>query len=225
MVDMPDPVPVLTIDGPGGSGKGAVSAIMVTNLKWHYLDSGALYRVVGLLAWQKGLGFEDGMELSIAAKEMRCTFRDGQTFLDQEPVDDQIRTEQGGDRASRVAQHPEVREALLQWQRNRAKPPGLVADGRDMGTVVFPQATCKIFLTASARSRAERRFNQLRLKGFDVTIEQIFEDIRERDERDATRFVSPLKPAEDAVVLDTTEMSIDEVVETVSELLKLRLSS
>ena len=207
--------PVITLDGPSGSGKGTVSLKLAQRLRWHYLDSGALYRLVGLLSEQSSVSLDDTDGLALIAEKMQVEFIDGEVFLENQVVGDEIRTEYAGDRASRVAVIPEVRQALLDWQRRCARPPGLVADGRDMGTVVFPQAKCKFFLTASAEARAERRFNQLRLKGFDVTIRQLFEEITERDRRDAERKTSPLRPADDAISIDTTEMPIDIVMEAI----------
>lgn len=212
-------VPVLTIDGPGGSGKGTVSLKVAESLGWHYLDSGALYRVVGFLAGRRGVALDDEDAVAGIARHLEIEFVGGDVVLDGKSLDQEIRTEQAGNSASRVAGLPAVRQGLLEWQRQCAKAPGLVADGRDMGTVVFPGAKCKIYLTASPRARAERRFNQLRLKGFDVTIRRLFEEITERDERDANRTVSPLKPATDAIVLDSTDMTIDQVVaEVLSQL-------
>ncbi len=209
------PVPVLTIDGPSGSGKGTVALTVSRKLGWHYLDSGALYRVVGLLAQRESVSLDDETALAGLAGVLDLRFDAGRAVLGDEDVDDEIRSEAGGDRASRVARWPAVRQALLEWQRNCAKTPGLVADGRDMGTVVFPDSKCKVFLTASAEARAKRRFNQLRQKGFDVNIRQLFDEIAERDRRDAGRAVSPLRPAEDALLLDTTELTIDQAVEEV----------
>lgn len=205
-------VPVLTIDGPGGSGKGTVSKRVARVLGWHYLDSGALYRVVGLLAMRQGIGLSDEEALEGIARNLEIEFVDEQVMVSGESIDDQIRSEQVGDAASRVAKLPGVRAALSDWQRRCAHMPGLVADGRDMGTVIFPDAECKIYLTASAEARAKRRFNQLRLKGFDVNISRLFEEITERDQRDAGRAVSPLVPADDAVMLDSTDLTIDQVV-------------
>ena len=212
--------PVVTLDGPGGSGKGTVSVRVAQALGWHYLDSGALYRALGLLACRRQVSLTNESALVAMAEDLALEFDNDHVFLNKELVDDLIRSEEAGDRASRIAPLPDVRRALLKWQRDCAKPPGLVADGRDMGTVVFPLAGCKIYLTASAEARAKRRFNQLRLKGFDVNIRQLFEEITERDLRDANRSVSPLRPAEDAHLLDTTEMTIEQVVEQVLKLVR-----
>ena len=207
--------PVVAIDGPSGSGKGTISAMVASELGWHYLDSGAIYRVLGYLAYTNDVAFDDEPGLVSLAKDLDMSFVDGNVLLNGEVVGDVIRTEEAGKRASMVSPIPAVRETLLVWQRSQARMPGLVADGRDMGTVVFPTANCKIFLTASARARAERRFKQLRDKGFNVNIAQLFDEITERDERDATRKVSPLKPADDAIVLDTTNLPIKDVVSRV----------
>ena len=215
--------PVVAIDGPSGSGKGTISAMVASELGWHYLDSGAIYRVLGYLAYTNDVAFDDEPGLVSLAKELDMSFVDGNVLLNGEVVGDVIRTEEAGKRASMVSPIPAVRETLLVWQRSQARMPGLVADGRDMGTVVFPTANCKIFLTASARARAERRFKQLRDKGFNVNIAQLFDEITERDERDATRKVSPLKPADDAIVLDTTNLPIQDVVSRVMTEVNLRL--
>lgn len=208
-------VPVLTLDGPSGSGKGTISIRLSAMLGWRYLDSGALYRLIGLLASQREISLEDEETLATVAADMEVEFIRGAAFLEGRAVGDEIRTEEVGNLASKVAALPKVRESLLKWQRRAAQSPGLVADGRDMGTVVFPSAECKIFLTASAQARAERRFNQLRLKGFDVTIRQLFEEISERDQRDAERKTSPLVPAKDALIIDATELSIEQVEQAV----------
>jgi cytidylate kinase len=207
--------PVAAIDGPSGSGKGTVATSVARELGWHYLDSGAIYRLLGHLAYTRGVAFDDEIGLVSLAQHLDPSFTDGEVWLDGALIGDIIRTEEAGKRASLVSPIPAVRETLLVWQRNQARMPGLVADGRDMGTVVFPTANCKIFLTASSHARAERRFKQLRDKGFDVNIAQLFKEISERDERDANRKVSPLKPADDAIVLDTTDLPIEDVVSRV----------
>ncbi len=214
----PPVIPIITVDGPVGSGKGTVALRVAQELHWHYLDSGALYRVLALYATRQGVSLADEKNLVHLAGILPLHFREGRVLLGEEEVEDEIRSEAVGDHASHVASLPAVRKALLVWQRSRAMPPGLVADGRDMGTVVFPQADCKIFLTASAEQRAQRRFNQLREKGFDGTICRLAEEINERDRRDRGRQVSPLKPADDAILLDTTQMSIDQAVEVALQL-------
>ena len=211
-------VPVLTIDGPGGAGKGTVAQRVADSLGWHYLDSGAIYRILGYLAYRDGVEEADIEALLGLANNMIPVFKGGQVWLDGICIDEYIRTEEGGNRASRVAVIPQVRTALLDWQKRCARPPGLVADGRDMGTVVFPDASYKIYLTASAQERARRRFKQLKDKGFDANIRRLLDEIVQRDERDMNRDVSPLKPADDAVFLDTTSLDIDQVVDKVLNL-------
>ena len=211
---------MITLDGPSGSGKGTVARALSARLGWHYLESGALYRVLGLLAQRDRVSLDEVDRLVALAGRLELSFRNDAVFLGDEEIGDQIRTEEAGDRASRIAPLPEVRAALLKWQRRCARPPGLIADGRDMGTVVFPEADCKIFLTSSAEARAKRRFKQLREKGFDVNITQLLRDIGERDRRDASRSVSPLKRASDAFELDATDLSIDEVMAVVLDQVK-----
>jgi len=211
---------MLTLDGPSGSGKGTVGQICARRLGWHYLDSGALYRTLAYIVQRQGIEPGDVEEIARRAAEldMECVPNPPESatiYVEGENVDDRLRTEDLGRVASELASIPLVRKALLKSQRRMLRPPGLVADGRDMGTVVFPRAEWKFFLTASAEVRAKRRYKQLKLKGFDVTLAPLFQAIQERDTRDAQRSVSPLKPAEDAIVLDTSEMSIDEVVSRV----------
>lgn len=208
-------VPIVTVDGPSGSGKGTISHRVAHHLGWHFLDSGAIYRVLGLMASRAGIGGEDVEKLVEMAKNMPLSFVDERVLLEQEEVTDAIRTESAGNQASKVAAIPQVREALLVWQRSCARPPGLVADGRDMGTVVFPQAQVKIFLTASPEERAKRRYKQLKGKGLGVNLADLIEEIRERDERDSRRTVAPLRPSASALTLDSTNLTIDEVCERV----------
>ncbi|MCB1762742.1 MAG: (d)CMP kinase [Gammaproteobacteria bacterium] len=208
-------VPIITIDGPSGSGKGTIARLLADRFGLHCLDSGALYRLVGLAAERASVPLSSVDRLVELAAGMEVAFREGAVFLDQEDVTLAIRTEQAGNAASRVAAVPEVRAALLQWQRNYAREPGLVADGRDMGTVVFPTAGVKIYLTASPEERARRRYNQLKEKGLDASLARLVAEIRERDERDSSRSVAPLLPAPDAQLLESTSLSIAEVLERV----------
>lgn len=208
-------VPVITVDGPSGSGKGTISQLLAGRLGWHFLDSGALYRALGLAAGSRGLPLDAEQELAELAGHLALRFEGGRILLDERDVSDEIRTEASGNAASKVAALPAVRAALLDWQRDQARPPGLVADGRDMGSVVFPQAPLKVFLTASADERAHRRYKQLKQKGFDVNLASLVEEIEERDRRDCSRSVAPLRPAPGALELDSTGLSIQEVLDRV----------
>ena len=200
--------PVIAVDGPAASGKGTIAAGVAAALGFHYLDSGALYRLVALQALEHGIDAGDAEALAAAAAVLPVAFRGGRTLLEGRDVTDLMRGEAASRMASAVAVHPGVRAALLARQRAFREPPGLVADGRDMGTVVFPDAALKVFLTASAEERARRRHKQLIEKGISITIDSLLRDIRERDARDATRAVAPLAAAPDAVLLDTTDLSI-----------------
>jgi CMP/dCMP kinase len=220
-------VPIITIDGPSGSGKGTIARQVATQLGWHLLDSGALYRLVALASAQQGLDPTDEAAHAQVAQGLDVSFGVGpdggeQIWLQSNEVSTQIRSEQAGNGASRVAVMPGVRAGLLQRQRAFARPPGLVADGRDMGTVIFPFAGLKIFLTASPEERAKRRYNQLKDKGLSANLAALSLEIAERDRRDASRAVAPLKPADDAVIVDSTSMSIDAVVARVLELAAAR---
>lgn len=221
-----DFIPVLAIDGPSGAGKGTVSARVARQFGWHLLDSGALYRAVGHAAVTAGLDLATETQVVACARQADIVFEasaDGtqtHVFVNGEDATDALRTETTGAAASTVAGYTGVREALLAKQRNMRQMPGLVADGRDMGTVVFPEAAAKVFLTASAEERAQRRYKQLKQKGLDVTLADLTEDIRARDARDAARAVAPLKPADDALVVDSTDLSIAAVVEQVSAVVK-----
>lgn len=210
---------VITIDGPSGSGKGTVAGLLAQRLGWKLLDSGALYRLLAFAARNHAIELSDEAALKTLAAHLDVQFfaqPDGQRIvLEGEEVTDLIRTEQVGAGASQVAALPSVREALLQRQRDFLEQPGLVADGRDMGTAVFPQAPLKVFLTAGAEERARRRFQQLKGKGEDVNLAGLLEEIQARDARDIQRSVSPLKPADDALVLDSTELSIEQVLERI----------
>ncbi|MEQ8231041.1 MAG: (d)CMP kinase [Gammaproteobacteria bacterium] len=215
-------VPVITIDGPSGTGKGTIARLLTAWLGWHLLDSGALYRLAGLAAEKHGLDLDDATAVAALARDLDIAFieADGATRvrLAGRDVSDTIRSEACGALASRVAAHPAVREALLARQRDFRRAPGLVADGRDMGTVVFPDATLKIFLTATPEERARRRYNQLIEKGMGVNLARLSRDIAERDRRDAERAVAPLRPAPDAVILDTTSADVRAVEEQVRQL-------
>ena len=214
--------PVITIDGPSGSGKGTIARGVATALGYHLLDSGALYRLVALSVDRHGKADASEEEIAGIAASLDVRFSaddDGREliWLDDEEVGDQLRTEECGLLASRVASLPAVREALLTLQKSFREAPGLVADGRDMGTVVFPDAGLKIFLTASAEERAKRRHKQLNDKGIDVSLAALSRDIEDRDRRDSERSVAPLRPAEDARLLDSSNLTIDEVTRTVLE--------
>lgn len=214
-------VPVITVDGPVSSGKGTVARRLALRLGWHLLDSGALYRLTGYYASAQGVDLHDEMSLVPLAQSLPVVFREQadetQILLDGEDVSRIIRQESVGEMASQVAVLPGVRAALLDRQRCFAQAPGLVADGRDMGTVVFPDAPLKIFLTASPEERARRRYNQLKEKGFSANLAALVEDIRTRDARDTHRSVAPLVAAQDAVVIDSTDMTVDEVLSRILE--------
>lgn len=219
-MDVDRHVPVIAIDGPSGSGKGTVSREVARHLGWHLLDSGALYRLVALSGSLRQLLPDDVAGHAALARAMDVEFgvdEEGEERirLDQADVTREVRSEAAGQGASRVAAWPPVRDALLQRQRDFARPPGLVADGRDMGTVVFPGADLKIYLTASAEERARRRHKQLKEKGSDANLAALSREIAERDRRDSTRAVAPLRPAQDAHIIDSTGMSVAQVVEAV----------
>ena len=205
--------PVIAIDGPSASGKGTIASRVAKTLGFHYLESGALYRLIALLSLREDT--LDEQRLAVFADEMDVFFDEGEITLGEEPVTEKVRSEVVGNRASEVARLPQLRHALLRRQRAFRRPPGLVADGRDMGTVVFPDAALKIFLTASPETRAERRYKQLIEKGIDANLRALSRDLRDRDERDAKRAVAPLVPAPDSQVLDSSALSIDEVVERI----------
>lgn len=205
-------IPVITVDGPAASGKGTIAAAVAQRLGFHYLDSGALYRLVALQALRTGTRFDAGERLAGLAAALDIRFANASVLLDGEDVTAAIRGEDVSAGASQVAVHAGVRQALIERQRAFRQPPGLVADGRDMGTVVFPEATLKVFLTATAEERARRRHKQLIAKGISVTLDSLLRDIRERDARDSGRAAAPLVPAADAVLLDTTDLTIDEAV-------------
>ena len=211
-----DPLaPVVTIDGPGGSGKGTLSSLVAAKLGWHLLDSGALYRIVAVSAQSQGIDLADENALVAMVADLQIAFIGDKVDVNDSDLSDIIRTEETGVAASQVAALPGVRDAILALQKSFQRAPGLVADGRDMGTVVFPHSKAKIFLDASAEARADRRYKQLKNKGLSVNLRDLLEQIQERDARDRGRAVAPLKPAADALIIDSTQMSIEEVLETI----------
>ncbi len=219
--------PVLAIDGPSGSGKGTVCRRVAAALGWHLLDSGALYRVLAWASQRAGIASTEPHKLQTLASSLQVEFRrsasgEQRVLLDGRDITELVRAEDCGNRASELAVIPQVREGLKTLQRSFRQAPGLVADGRDMGTVIFPDADLKIFLTASAEERARRRYNQLKEKGLDANLPALFRDIAARDARDRNRVVSPLKPAPEAVVLDTTHLDIEQVVAEVLVLVRKR---
>lgn len=208
-------IDVIAIDGPVASGKGSVSAGVARALGFHVLDSGALYRLTALNALKHKVNLDDPGAATQIAKALKPTFKEGRILLEGEDVTDAIRAEEVGLAASKIAAYPGVRKALFELQRNSAVAPGLVADGRDMGSVVFPEARLKIFLTASAESRAKRRYNQLKEKGISSNIDSLVSDLKDRDRRDMERAVAPLKPAEGARILDSSDLTLQETIEQV----------
>jgi cytidylate kinase len=220
--------PVITIDGPSGAGKGTASTLLAKKLGWHFLDSGAIYRVLAVASIHHQIPADDEIGLLPLATGLDVNFETTdngvRVILEGEDVSDTIRTEEVGATASRIASLPSIREALLRRQRGFKQAPGLVADGRDMGTVVFPEAQVKIFLTASAEERADRRFKQLKDTGHDVSILRLLDDIKARDERDANRTVAPLVPAKDALFLDSTKLDIEQVIEKIEIFIEEKLT-
>lgn len=216
--------PVITLDGPSGTGKGTLCHMLANHLGWHVLDSGCLYRVLAYAARQKGIAFENIDQLVELACKLDLNFEtdphlQSRVLLDGQNVFDAIRSESCGQDASRIAVIPEVRQALLERQRAFARHPGLVTDGRDMGTVVFPDALLKIYLFASAEVRAQRRYLQLKEKGIDVSLAQVVDELNQRDERDTARLHAPLKPADDSVFVDTSGLTIVQAFDNVLKLL------
>lgn len=209
------PIPVISIDGPSASGKGTVAGLVAKALGFHYLDSGALYRVTAYAAQQQGVDLENEADLIALAQRLDLRFDGAEVYLQGQPVGDAIRTEEAGRGASRIAAMPGLRTALLQRQRDFRQAPGLVTDGRDMGSVVFPDSCVKVFLTATAEERANRRYKQLIEKGFAANLAALVQDLRERDARDASRSAAPLKQAADANLLETTGMRIQDAVDAV----------
>lgn len=225
---MSEDIPVISVDGPGGTGKGTLCGYLANWLDWHLLDSGALYRIVAWAALEQGIDLNNESELALLARQLDVTFSPARPGEDVQidyagtDITTLIRNEQCGSAASIVAALPEVRAGLLERQKSFRQAPGLVADGRDMGTVVFPDARLKIYLTASPEERAERRYKQLKEKDISVNLRQLLADINERDARDMERDISPLKPAEDAVTIDTSSVDIQTMVDQVSALVRDR---
>ena len=217
--------PVIAIDGPTASGKGTIAQRVAQALGWHYLDSGALYRIVALLALRSETPLDDADALAALARGLAPRFEHGRILVDGEDVSDAIRAEQVGSAASRIAVHADLRQALVDLQRGFRRRPGLVADGRDMGTAIFPDAQLKVFLTASAESRARRRHKQLIEKGFSAIFTDLLLDLRERDARDMQRASAPLEPAQGALVLDSTDLTIDRTVAAVLDAYRRRTTS
>jgi cytidylate kinase len=207
--------PVITVDGPSGSGKGTLAGLLAERLGWHLLDSGALYRIVGAQAVARGLALDDEAVIAEMAAGLDIRFEDDRVLVDGEDLTRAIRTEAVSSAASQVAALEGVRQAIFDLQRAMRRAPGLVADGRDMGTVVFPEAELKVYLEASPEVRAQRRYNQLKNKGLSVNLRALLASIRQRDERDTRRAVSPLRPAQDAILVDSTELTIEEVLDRV----------
>ncbi len=212
--------PVIAIDGPSASGKGSVAERVAKHFGFHYLDSGAIYRLLAFAAYQQQVLWSDAKALAEIAARLNIRFESGETYLDDQLVSAEIRTEQMGKGASEVAVHPEVRTALLQAQRNFRKAPGVVGDGRDIGSVIFPDAGLKIFLTAAVETRAKRRYDQLLQRGEAASYEHILQDLQQRDLRDSQRAVAPLKQLPDAILLDTTDKNIEQAVNIVIEAFK-----
>lgn len=219
-------VPVIAVDGPGGSGKGTICASLAGYLGWHLLDSGALYRLAALAAIKQEIPLDNEAALGQVAEDLEISFETDESgvraMLDGEDVSAALRYENTGTVASQIASMPAVRAALVKRQRRFMRPPGLVADGRDMGTVIFTDAKLKIFLTASAEIRAERRYKQLKEKGERVKLSRLFREIKARDLRDQSRSIAPLRPAEDAVIIDSSELSINEVLDLIKGIIEER---
>lgn len=216
-------IPVITLDGPSGSGKGTIGQLLAKQLQWHFLDSGAVYRVLGLAAQQQNIPLNDVAALVSLAQQLDLKFLESEPGLPpriqlaNQDVTDAIRTEACGNITSKISAFPEVRQALLERQRAFRQLPGLIADGRDMGTIVFPDAQLKIFLMASLEERVQRRYLQLKKKGIDVSLPALYDELAERDRRDQERLVAPLKPADDAILFDTTGSSIETVMQQIMD--------
>ncbi len=209
------PIPVIAIDGPSASGKGTIAQIVAEKLGYHYLDSGALYRIVALAAFDEGIDWQEENDIAELVAQLKIEFEHGEVYLNNQNVSERIRTEIMGQGASQVAAHPLVRSALVNLQHSFRKAPGLVADGRDMASVIFPDAKIKIFLTASAEVRAERRYKQLLSKGQEADYQKILKDLQDRDARDMQRIVSPLIPTADANLLETSQLNVEQAVDIV----------
>lgn len=223
-------IPVITLDGPSGTGKGTLCHLLAKHLQWNMLDSGAIYRVLAYAIRKNNIDFQDINQIAELARTLDLRFESSEdnaslVILNNEDVSTDIRSEQCGQDASRIAAIPEVRLALLERQRNFAQPPGLVTDGRDMGTVVFPDAVLKVFLYADEQERANRRYLQLKEKGNNVSLAQVVEELVKRDTRDTARTHAPLKPADDAVQIDTTRLTIVQALNTVLKLIEERLNN
>lgn len=208
-------IPVIAIDGPSASGKGTIAQIVAEKLGYHYLDSGALYRIVALAAFDEGIDWQEENDIAELVAQLKIEFEHGEVYLNNQNVSERIRTEIMGQGASQVAAHPLVRSALVNLQHSFRKAPGLVADGRDMASVIFPDAKIKIFLTASAEVRAERRYKQLLSKGQEADYQKILKDLQDRDARDMQRIVSPLIPTADANLLETSQLNVEQAVDIV----------
>ena len=208
-------IPVIAIDGPSASGKGTIAQIVAEKLGYHYLDSGALYRIVALAAFDEGIDWQEENDIAKLVPQLKIEFEHGEVYLNNQNVSERIRTEIMGQGASQVAAHPLVRSALVNLQHSFRKAPGLVADGRDMASVIFPDAKIKIFLTASAEVRAERRYKQLLSKGQEADYQKILKDLQDRDARDMQRIVSPLIPTADANLLETSQLNVEQAVDIV----------
>lgn len=216
---MQNNAPVITVDGPAGAGKGTLASALATHFGWQLLDSGAIYRAAALAALKANIDLTNEEKLATLISQLDIRFENEEIFLNDQEVSSEIRNEACASATSKIAAFPAVRQALLELQRSFQQLPGLVADGRDMGTVVFPQANAKIFLIASAEVRAQRRYKQLIDQGINANLPDLIKDITERDERDANRKVAPLKPAEDAFVLDSSDLTLSQVLETVQDYL------
>ncbi len=215
------PTPIITIDGPSGSGKGTISQKLAQHLNWHYLDSGAIYRVLAYMIEQQQLDPQDTVQIQSQLKQQQIDFKASKVYLNQQDISLEIRTETCGNMASKIASLPTIRPLLLQWQRDFCQAPGLVADGRDMGTVVFPDAQLKVFLTASLEERAKRRYRQLQEQNKHASLAQIKTEMAVRDQRDSQRVIAPLVATEQALTIDSTDKTIDQVIDLILDRLSM----